>query len=114
MIDTSFLDGLAMFNHSNIYIPLMLDKYIRLLIVTPDMHRIHHSVVPKETDSNFGFNLSIWDRLFKTYTDQPEKGHLDMDIGLMEFKDPKYQLLHWMLLTPFVKTPEIKNVAASR
>ncbi len=70
------LNGTAMFNHSNIRIPLGLDRVLRLIVVTPDMHRVHHSVIPHETNSNFGFNLPWWDRLFGTYLAQPTAGHL--------------------------------------
>ncbi len=79
------LNGLAMFNHSNVAIPTSLDSLLRKLIVTPDMHRIHHSVLPLETNSNYGFNLSCWDRLFSSYTDSPAAGQLGMTIGLRGF-----------------------------
>ncbi len=69
------LNGTSMFNHCNIRIPLKIDRLLRLLVVTPDMHRVHHSVIIRETNSNFGFNLPWWDRLFGTYKEQPEKGH---------------------------------------
>ncbi len=96
------LNATAMFNHSNVYIPSMLDKIIRLLIVTPDMHRIHHSTEDHETNSNFGFSLSIWDRFFGTYLDQPEKGHEGMEIGIRNFREPKQNTLGWMLVIPFI------------
>ncbi|CAA0081708.1 Uncharacterised protein [BD1-7 clade bacterium] len=76
------LNGLAMFNHGNVQLPKRLDNLLRQVIVTPDMHRVHHSVVWHESNSNFGFNLSIWDRLFHSYEAQPAAGHLQMDIGL--------------------------------
>ncbi len=79
------LNGLAMFNHSNVAIPASIDSPLRRLIVTPDMHRIHHSVVPEETNSNYGFNLSCWDRLFGSYTEAPAAGQLGMSIGLRGF-----------------------------
>lgn len=92
----------AMFNHSNVRLPLGLDKVIRLLIVTPDMHRVHHSVIPSETNSNFGFNLSVWDKLFKSYKAQPEKGHTEMTIGLDEYRDEEIaERLPGMLMIPF-------------
>lgn len=92
----------AMFNHSNARMPLGLDRVIRTLIVTPDMHRVHHSIKPKEYNNNFGFNLSIWDRIFKTYTAQPEAGHINMTIGLMQYRDEKIaERLDGMLLIPF-------------
>jgi len=97
------LNGLAMFNHSNMKIPLWLDRYLRLLVVTPDMHRVHHSIIHKETDSNYGFNLAIWDRLFKTYTDQPEMGHDKMVIGIDEWQSEKPTELLWTLSVPFLK-----------
>lgn len=96
------LNTTAMFNHSNVYIPSMLDKIIRLLIVTPDMHRIHHSTEDHETNSNFGFSLSIWDRFFGTYLDQPEKGHEGMEIGIRSFREPRQNTLGWMLVIPFI------------
>ena len=81
------LNGLALFNHSNVKIPLKLDNTIRKVFVTPDMHRVHHSQIPKETNSNFGFNISLWDRLFGSYIAQPSLGHDNIDIGLREYKD---------------------------
>lgn len=97
------LNGTAMFNHSNVLLPLPLDRILRALIVTPDMHRVHHSVIIRETNSNYGFNLSLWDRIFGTYRDQPEKGHLEMTIGLANFRDPAKLWLHKMLLMPLGK-----------
>ena len=83
------LNATSMFNHSNIRIPEKIDRVLRLLVVTPDMHRVHHSVIIRETNSNYGFNLPWWDRLFGTYKDQPEQGHDGMTIGLSQFRDPK-------------------------
>ncbi|MFZ1815377.1 MAG: sterol desaturase family protein [Rhizobiaceae bacterium] len=97
------LNGGAMFNHSNLRLPLAADRVLRLLIVTPDMHRVHHSTKLAETDSNYGFNLSIWDRLFKTYVDQPSLGHDNMKIGLSEWQDDKPAELGWTLMVPFRK-----------
>lgn len=95
------LNGTAMFNHGNLKLPLKLDKYLRLLVVTPDQHRVHHSVIIRETNSNFGFNFPWWDRIFGTYRAQPVMGHEKMTIGLAQFRDPeKNNLLH-MLLMPF-------------
>ncbi len=95
------LNGMAMFNHSNVRLPKAFDTIIRILFVTPDMHRVHHSIIKQETNSNYGFNLSIWDRLFGTYIAQPEKGHQGMTIGLAQFLDqPAHQLI-WMLRLPF-------------
>ena len=95
------LNGTAMFNHSNVKLPLGLDRVLRLVLVTPDMHRVHHSTIEAETNSNYGFNFPFWDRIFKTYTDQPRKGHIDMDIGLDEYRDTKPTQLVWALLLPF-------------
>ena len=97
------LNGGALFNHANFKLPLSIDKVLRLLIVTPDMHRVHHSIIRKETDSNYGFNLSIWDRMFGTYIDQPSKGHDEMTIGLEEWQDEKPARLDWILMVPFRK-----------
>ncbi|MBL4731677.1 MAG: sterol desaturase family protein [Rhizobiaceae bacterium] len=97
------LNGGALFNHANFKLPLSIDKVLRLLIVTPDMHRVHHSIIRKETDSNYGFNLSIWDRMFGTYIDQPSKGHDEMTIGLKEWQDEKPARLDWILMVPFRK-----------
>jgi len=97
------LNATAMFNHSNIRLPLRLDRLIRLFIVTPDMHRVHHSRHPHETNSNFGFNLSLWDRLFGTYRAQPDDGHDGMVIGIDTFRDSAQCIqLHRLLLMPFV------------
>jgi sterol desaturase/sphingolipid hydroxylase (fatty acid hydroxylase superfamily) len=96
------LNGTAMFNHSNVSMPQGLDRIIRLFLVTPDMHRVHHSVIIKETNSNYGFNLPWWDRLFGTYRDQPVKGHIDMNIGLANFRNPGRLTLPWMLAIPFL------------
>jgi len=97
------LNGMAMFNHANIKLPLSLDRVLRLLLVTPDMHRVHHSVEDNEANSNYGFNLSIWDRLFGTYIAQPRGGHEGMTIGIHKFRDPKQvNRLPGMLLLPFI------------
>ncbi len=99
------LNGLAMFNHGNISLPLKTDRVVRYIIVTPDMHRVHHSVIIRETNSNYGFNLPWWDRLFGTYCDQPAKGHDGMTIGLSQFRDPKKLSLPWLLVLPFIGDP---------
>ncbi len=99
------LNGTAMFNHSNIRIPLGLDRVLRWVIVTPDMHRVHHSVIPQETNSNFGFNVPWWDRLFGTYRAQPAAGHADMTIGIKQFRDPGDLRLDRMLIQPFIGAP---------
>jgi sterol desaturase/sphingolipid hydroxylase (fatty acid hydroxylase superfamily) len=97
------LNATAMFNHSNVRLNTTLDKYLRLLVVTPDMHRVHHSVEEDETNSNFGFNLPWWDRLFGTYRDQPRKGHQHMTIGIHDFNRPRQVTwLHSMLILPFI------------
>lgn len=96
------LSSLAMFNHSNVRMPLAVDRVLRLLIVTPDFHRVHHSWYPHETNSNFGFNLSIWDRIMGTYRAQPDDGHDGMTIGINQFRDPKWERLDKMLIQPFV------------
>jgi sterol desaturase/sphingolipid hydroxylase (fatty acid hydroxylase superfamily) len=90
-----------MFNHSNVRLPEWVDRMLRWLVVTPDMHRVHHSIVVRETNSNFGFNLPWWDRLFGTYRDQPAAGHERMTIGVEEFRDPAEQRLDRMLSQPF-------------
>jgi len=97
------LNGMAIFNHANVSLPGAIERIVRTLLVTPDMHRVHHSTLVQETNSNYGFNLSIWDRIFKTYIDQPEKGHDAMSIGLAEFRDAKQvDQLPGMLGLPFV------------
>jgi sterol desaturase/sphingolipid hydroxylase (fatty acid hydroxylase superfamily) len=96
------LNATSMFNHSNIRMPLWLDRIVRWLVVTPDMHRVHHSWYPTETNSNFGFNHPWWDRIFGTYRDQPVDGHTAMTVGLKQFRDErKAERLHWMLWLPF-------------
>lgn len=97
------LNATSMFNHSNVKLPLWLDRVLRMFIVTPDMHRVHHSVIRRETNSNFGFNLPWWDFVFRTYRAQPEKGHSDMTIGLPEYRDRRVEYLHWILLLPFIR-----------
>jgi hypothetical protein len=95
-----------MFNHANARLPRSLDRLLRLFLVTPDMHRVHHSDVPQETNSNFGFNLPWWDFLFGTYRDQPAAGHEGITIGLSQFRD-EHQIdrLPGMLALPFVGDP---------
>jgi sterol desaturase/sphingolipid hydroxylase (fatty acid hydroxylase superfamily) len=99
------LNATSMFNHSNVRMPLWLDRVLRWLVVTPDMHRVHHSWYRHETNSNFGFNQPWWDRLMGTYRDQPADGHIAMTIGLTELRDAqKTERLHWMLWLPFTKS----------
>lgn len=98
------LNAFALFNHSNLYIPLGLDRFIRWFVVTPEMLRIHHSTLKKEYNTNFGFNLSIWDRLYRTYTNVPTLKQEEMNIGLEEYPDPKENsTLKGILLIPFYK-----------
>jgi sterol desaturase/sphingolipid hydroxylase (fatty acid hydroxylase superfamily) len=95
------LNATSMFNHSNVRMPLAVDRVVRWLVVTPDMHRVHHSIYARETNSNFGFNLPWWDRLMGTYRDQPTDGHLQMTIGLTDYRDEHVaDRLHRMLLLP--------------
>ena len=98
------LSATAIFNHGNIVMPPALDRLLRLIVVTPDMHRVHHSVIANETNSNFGFNLPWWDRLFGTYRAQPAAGHEDMTVGLEQFREPRLQWLWHMLALPFTGT----------
>ena len=98
------LNATAMFNHGNIRISLGIDRWLRFLVVTPDMHRVHHSVLPSEGNNNFGFNLPWWDRLLGTYRNQPAAGHEGMTIGLSQFRDAKRLTLPWMLALPFIGT----------
>ncbi len=95
------LNGMAMFNHSNVKLPLWLDRLLRPAVVTPDMHRIHHSIIERETNTNYGFNLSIWDRLFGVYTQDPVMGQQGMTIGLAEHQNLQPTGLLWSLLLPF-------------
>ncbi len=94
------LNATSMFNHGNARLPPWLDRALRLVVVTPEMHRVHHSIDRQETDSNFGFNLPWWDRLFGTYRAQPALGHLRMTLGIDRFRDPRELWLHRMLWQP--------------
>ena len=96
------LNGAAMFNHGNVRLPQAVDRVLRWFIVTPDMHRVHHSITRKETNSNFGFNLPWWDRLFGTYKDQPDAGHEGMTIGIEQFRTAADLRLDQMLIQPFI------------
>lgn len=91
----------SMFNHGNVRLPERLERVLRAILVTPEMHRVHHSIIPAETNSNFAFNLSWWDRLFGTYRAQPAAGHEGMTIGIEQFRDPGELRLDRMLLQPF-------------
>lgn len=99
------LNGVAMFNHGNIRLPAIVDRYLRLIVVTPDMHRVHHSVVIRETNSNFGFNFPWWDRIFGTYRSQPAAGHKGMTIGLSQFRKSRDLTLPRLLLLPVTGDP---------
>jgi sterol desaturase/sphingolipid hydroxylase (fatty acid hydroxylase superfamily) len=102
MLFEAILNATAMFNHGNVRLPERLDRLLRWIVVTPDMHRVHHSIHPEETNSNFGFNLPWWDWLFDTYRDQPRAGHTGMKIGLEYFRDRQATGLLNLLLQPFV------------
>ena len=94
------LNATSLFNHGNVKLPCSVDRLLRRFVVTPDMHRVHHSVVPQETNSNFGFNLPWWDRLFGTYRAQPAAGHTGMTIGIEQFRDTNNLRLDHMLVQP--------------
>lgn len=96
------LNATAMFNHGNIFLPAKVDQWLRLIVVTPDMHRIHHSIYGDETNSNFGFNLPWWDRIFQTYCDKSKEDQKTMTIGINLFREKKYLKLHWLLAQPFL------------
>ncbi len=94
------LNATALFNHANIKLPTYVDRWLRWIVVTPDMHRVHHSVDPRETNSNYGFNLPWWDRLLGTYVAQPAKGHTGMDIGIEQFRTRRDLWVDRMLIQP--------------
>jgi sterol desaturase/sphingolipid hydroxylase (fatty acid hydroxylase superfamily) len=96
------LNGTSMFNHGNVRYSQQIDSFLRLLVVTPEMHRVHHSTIRWETNSNLGFNFPWWDRLFGTYRDQPTKEHLEMTIGLDQYKEPQKLTLPWLIVLPFI------------
>jgi sterol desaturase/sphingolipid hydroxylase (fatty acid hydroxylase superfamily) len=100
------LNATSMFNHANVRVPAWVEPWLRRLVVTPDMHRVHHSILPKETDSNFGFNLPWWDRLLGTYRPQPQAGHEGMTIGIADFRTPRDLRLDRMLVQPLRATVE--------
>jgi sterol desaturase/sphingolipid hydroxylase (fatty acid hydroxylase superfamily) len=99
------LNATAMFNHANAGLPARVDAALRWLVVTPDMHRVHHSILPQETNTNFGFNLPWWDRLFGTYRAQPVAGHEAMTIGIDAFRSPEDLRLDQLLIQPLRDTP---------
>jgi len=103
------LNATSMFNHSNLALPLKLDAALRLIVVTPDMHRVHHSIRPRETNSNFGFNIPWWDRLFGTYVSEPVDSHTSMTIGLPIFRDHRATRLKQLLIQPFIEDREAAN-----
>ena len=96
------LNGTSMFNHGNVRYSQDIDSILRLLVVTPEMHRVHHSTIRWESNSNLGFNFPWWDRLFGTYRPQPAQGHLEMTIGLDQYKEPRKLTLPWLLVLPFI------------
>ena len=97
------LNATAMFNHGNLRLPLALDRVLRIFVVTPDMHRVHHSIEDHEVNSNFGFNLAVWDRLLGTYRDQPDAGHEGMTLGIRDHREPRLVTdLPGMLALPFL------------
>jgi sterol desaturase/sphingolipid hydroxylase (fatty acid hydroxylase superfamily) len=97
------LNGMSLFNHGNLRLPGAIDGTLRLFIITPDMHRVHHSIVVEEGNNNYGFSVPWWDRLFGTYRAQPAAGHEGMTIGVRDFFDVRYSRLPEMLATPFLK-----------
>jgi sterol desaturase/sphingolipid hydroxylase (fatty acid hydroxylase superfamily) len=101
------LNATSLFNHGNVRLPSGVDRILRLIVVTPDMHRVHHSIDRRETDSNFGFNLPWWDRLFGTYRAQPALGHDRMTIGIPAFRDPRELWLDRMLSQPLRDDPPV-------
>lgn len=96
------LNGCAVFNHANVRLPINVDAILRLFVVTPDQHRVHHSTKPDEFNTNYGFNFPWWDRMFDTYKPQPDAGHTSMVIGLNIFRDPKFMRISHMLSIPFL------------
>jgi sterol desaturase/sphingolipid hydroxylase (fatty acid hydroxylase superfamily) len=107
------LNATSMFNHGNVRLPPRLDRALRLVVVTPEMHRVHHSTDRQETDSNFGFNLPWWDRLFGTYRAQPAFGHLRMTLGIDRFRDRRELWLHRMLWQPLRSDPPLNTRQAT-
>jgi sterol desaturase/sphingolipid hydroxylase (fatty acid hydroxylase superfamily) len=103
------LNAASMFNHCNVRIPSGLDRWLRLVLVTPDMHRVHHSIDRRERDSNFGFNVPWWDRLFGTYRAQPALGHVGMTLGIDRFRTPRELWLDRLLLQPLRDDPSALN-----
>jgi sterol desaturase/sphingolipid hydroxylase (fatty acid hydroxylase superfamily) len=108
------LNATSMFNHGNVRLPAGVDRVLRRVVVTPDMHRVHHSIDPRETNTNFGFNLPWWDHLFGTYRAQPAAGHDAMTIGIGQFRDPRELWLDRMLLQPFRAGTESRAIGRER
>lgn len=108
------LNAIAMFNHANASVPERVERWLRWLVVTPDMHRVHHSVTYDETFSNFGFNLPWWDRIFSTYLAQPKAGHDAMTVGVDAFRSPEELRLDRLLVQPFRDTPGHYPIARRR
>jgi len=108
------LNATSMFNHGNVRLSAGVDRVLRRAVVTPDMHRVHHSIDPRETNSNFGFNLPWWDHLFGTYRAQPAAGHDAMTIGIGQFRDPRELWLDRMLLQPFRSGAESQAIGRER
>ncbi|HSG66253.1 MAG TPA: sterol desaturase family protein [Gammaproteobacteria bacterium] len=105
------LNAVTMFNHGNVRMPERVDRWLRLVVVTPDMHRVHHSVVREETNSNFGFNFPWWDRWLGTYRAQPAAGHLGMQIGIEQFREAGASRLDRLLLQPLREPPTVHPVS---
>ncbi len=106
LIFETILNSTALFNHGNVTLPKSGDRWLRYLLVTPDMHRVHHSIIPQETNSNFGFSLSWWDYLFRTYRADAAAGQRDMQIGLEEYQDTlTVAKIQEMLILPFLISP---------
>jgi len=103
------LNATSMFNHGNVRLPTQLDRVLRLFVVTPDMHRVHHSIERRETDSNFGFNVAWWDRLFGTYRAQPALGHGRMTLGIDRFREPRELWLDRMLWQPLRRDVPVRD-----
>lgn len=104
------LNATAMFNHGNVRISKSIDRWLRLIVVTPEMHRVHHSIVRNETNSNFGFSFPWWDRWLGTYRAQPAAGHTAMTIGVEQFRQPRDQRFDRLLLQPWLAAPSIYPV----
>ena len=109
IIFETLLNTSSMFSHSNIRIPGRIDRWLRLVVVTPDMHRVHHSVIRTETNSNFGFNVPWWDYLFRTYRPQPQEGHTGMRIGVEEIPAKRSVGLHWLIILPLLRLRKLPN-----